>query len=96
MQAQAVQNMPSDQAILSDLIESSQAAVGALQAAQATNQLLALQVRQAIQAQQLKLVQDRAVALEQARAVAAHARAREVRRRFQGEGTRYTPQEVSY
>jgi P-type conjugative transfer protein TrbJ len=96
MQAQASQNLAVDEDTLSDLVNRSQGAVGALQAAQATNQLLALQARQAIQGQQLRITQDRAVALEQARAVAAQERAREVRRRFQGDGSRYTPQSVSF
>src|SRR5258708_14510936 len=46
-----------------------------------SNQLLALQSRQAIQEQQLRLTQDRSAALEQARSVAAEARSREVRDR---------------
>lgn len=96
MQAQASQNLAVDEDTLSDLVNRSQSAVGALQAAQATNQLLALQARQTIQGQQLRITQDRAVALEQARAVAAQERAREVRRRFQGDGSRYTPQPVSF
>ena len=62
----------------------------------ATNQLLALQARQAIQAQQLQITQDRSTALEQARQVAVQERAREVRRRFQGEGTPYTPYTVNF
>jgi len=96
MQSQAVQNAPSDEQTLADLVNQSQSSVGALQAAQSTNQLLALQVRQAMQAQQLQLTQDRAVALEQARQVAAQERAVEVRRRFQGSGTPYTPYPVNF
>jgi len=96
MQAQAAQNFAIDEGTVADLIGRSQNAVGALQATQATNQLLALQSRQAIQEQQLRVTQDRAVALEHARVVAAQERAREVRRRFQGDGTRYTPQPVSF
>ena len=94
MQAQARQNFPSDEQVLSDLISHSQAAVGALQATQATNQLLALQARQLMQGQQLQIAQDRATSLEQARAVAAEARAQELRRRFMTENTLYTPQPV--
>jgi P-type conjugative transfer protein TrbJ len=94
MQAQAAENLGSDETFLADLVARSQAAVGALQAMQATNQLLALQSRQAIQDQQLRLTQDRAVALEQARGVAEEARARVVRERFMGNGVRYTPQAV--
>ena len=96
MQAQAAQNLPSDESSLAILVEQSQSAVGILQAAQATNQLLALQSRQFIQDQQLRLTQDRGVALEQARSVAAEARSREVRRRFLGNGTPYTPQPISF
>ncbi|MBX9613911.1 MAG: P-type conjugative transfer protein TrbJ [Burkholderiales bacterium] len=96
VQSQAVQNFAADERTLSDLVNRSQSATGALQAMQATNQLLALQSRQAIQAQQLQITQDRAEALEQARQVAVQERAREVRRRFQGEGTPYTPASVDF
>lgn len=96
VQAQAVQNFPRDEQSLVDLVDRSQAAVGALQALQATNQLLALQSRQAMQAQQLQVTQERAAALELARQVAAQERAREVRRRFLGEGARYMPQPVTF
>jgi len=96
VQSQAVQNFASDEQTLTDLVNNSQSAVGALQATQATNQLLALQSRQAIQAQQLQVTQDRAAALEQARQVAVQERAREVRRRFQGGGTPYTPYTVNF
>ncbi len=96
VQSQAVQNFASDEQTLTNLVNRSQSAVGALQAMQATNQLLALQSRQAIQAQQLQITQDRAAALEQARQVAVQERAREVRRRFQGDGTPYTPTTVNF
>lgn len=96
VQSQAVQNFTADEQALTDLVNRSQSATGALQAMQATNQLLALQARQSMQAQQLQLTQDRAVALEQARQVSAHERAREVRRRFQGSGTPYTPHWVDF
>ncbi len=96
VQSQAVQNFASDERTLADLVNRSQSAVGALQAMQATNQLLALQSRQSMQAQQLQITQDRAVALEQARQVAVQERAREVRRRFQGEGPPYTVAPVSF
>ena len=96
VQSQAVQNFAADERTLTDLVNRSQSAVGALQAMQATNQLLALQSRQAIQAQQLQITQDRAAALEQARHVAVQERAREVRRRFQGGGTPYTPATVNF
>jgi P-type conjugative transfer protein TrbJ len=96
VQSQAVQNFTSNERTLTDLVNRSQSATGALQAMQATNQLLALQSRQAMQAQQLQITQDRATALEQARQVAVQERAREVRRRFQGDGTPYTPHTVNF
>ena len=96
VQSQAVQNFASDESTLTDLVNRSQSATGALQAMQATNQLLALQSRQAIQAQQLQITQDRATALEQARQVAVQERAREVRRRFMGSGTPYSPHSVNF
>ena len=96
MQAQSAQNFSSDQSVLASLVGQSQAAGGSLQATQATNQILALQVRQAIQDQQLRVTQDRAVALEQARAVAAEARARAVRLQFTAPGANYTPQSVQF
>jgi len=96
MQSQAAQNLLSDQSVLSGLVTQSQGAVGALQAAQATNQLLALIARQAIQAQQLEVSQDRATALDEARAAADEAEAEQVRSRFIGAGPQYTPQPVNF
>jgi P-type conjugative transfer protein TrbJ len=96
VQAQSAQNLASDEDALSTLVAQSQSALGALSGVQATNQLLALHARQLIQSQQLQITQDRSAALEQARSVAAEARAREVRRRFQGDGARYTPSSVDF
>ncbi|KSD43515.1 conjugal transfer protein TrbJ [Pseudomonas aeruginosa] len=96
MQAQVSQNLSTDESVLADLVSQSQSAEGALQAQQATNQLLALQAKQSIQAQQLQITQDRAASLELARQAAATERAREVRRRFLGTGTPYTPQTVNF
>ena len=96
MQAQVSQNLAQDESALTDLVSQSQSATGALQAMQATNQLLALQAKQSIQAQQLQITQDRAASLELARQAAAAERAREVRRRFMGGGTPYTPHPVQF
>lgn len=96
MQSQAAQNLASDENSLALLVSQSQGAIGIVQAAQATNQLLALHARQSIQEQQLRLTQDRSAALEHARNVTAEARAREVRRRFEGSGVRYTPQPINF
>src|SRR3546814_19457669 len=62
---------------------------------QAMNQLLALQAKQSIQSQRLQITQDRTASLEQARQAAATERAREVRRRFLGDGTPDAPQSVT-
>ncbi|MDY1241982.1 P-type conjugative transfer protein TrbJ [Pseudomonas aeruginosa] len=96
MQAQVSQNLAQDEGALADLVSQSQSATGALQAMQVTNQLLALQAKQSIQSQQLQITQDRATSLELARQAAATERAREVRRRFLGTGTPYTPQRVDF
>lgn len=94
MQAQVSENLATDEGALGDLVSRSQSAAGILEATQATNQLLALQAKQAIDGARLKLAQDRAVATEQARAIAEEERAREVRRRFMGSGSSYTPSTV--
>ncbi|EYS88430.1 conjugal transfer protein TrbJ [Cupriavidus sp. SK-4] len=96
MQTQVSRNLAQDQSALTDLVRQSQSATGALQVVQATNQLLALQAKQAIQAQQLQLTQERAVSLELARQAAATERGREVTRRFLGNGTPYTPRPVNF
>ena len=87
VQVQVTQNLAQDESVLSELVQQSQAAGGALQATQATNQLLALQAKQSIQAQQLQITQNRAIALELAR---------QLRRRFMGSGTPYTPYPVQF
>ncbi|MDO9625560.1 MAG: P-type conjugative transfer protein TrbJ [Pseudomonas sp.] len=96
MQAQVAQNLAQDESVLADLVNRSQSASGALQASQATNQLLALQAKQSIQAQQLQITQNRTIALELARQAAAVEEARELRRRFMGSGTPYTPHPVQF
>jgi P-type conjugative transfer protein TrbJ len=96
MQAQVAQNLAQDESVLADLVSQSQSASGALQASQATNQLLALQAKQSIQAQQLQITQNRAIALELARQATAAEEARELRRRFMGSGTPYTPRPVQF
>jgi len=96
VQAQVRQNLRQDETTLANLLHQSQSAEGALQATQATNQLLALQAKQSIQSQQLQITQNRAVATELARQAAAAEKARELRRRFMGSGTPYTPHPVQF
>lgn len=97
VQSQVAQNLLDDQDTLSTLVNKSQSAVGELQATQATNQLLALLIRQLIQAQQLQLSQGRASALEEARRSSTQTRGQTIREKFFGSGTTpYTPQTVNF
>jgi P-type conjugative transfer protein TrbJ len=96
MQAQAARNMAVDERALASLVGYSQSAQGQLEATQAGNQLLGLVARQTIQSQQLRLTQDRMVAAEQGRDVAEEALSLELRRRFRGDGVRYTPHPVDF
>ncbi|HCI1651772.1 TPA: P-type conjugative transfer protein TrbJ [Pseudomonas aeruginosa] len=96
MQAQVSQSLRKDESVLADLVSKSQSAAGALEATQATNQLLALQAKQAIQAQQLQITQDRAAALELARQAAAVEQGRETTRRFLGSQTQYSAPRVGF
>ncbi len=91
VQAQVAENVQADSATLSDLVTASQGAVGALQATQATNQLLALSTKQQLQIQNLMAAQYRAEALEQARDAQAEEAARVATARFLGSGKAYTP-----
>src|SRR3546814_4797639 len=71
VQAQVVQNVEVDSGELARLVTQSQAAVGNLQALQATNQLIALSTKQQLQTQEMVAAQYRAEALERARATTA-------------------------
>jgi P-type conjugative transfer protein TrbJ len=91
IQAQVVENVQADGALLSGLVTTSQGAVGGLQAQQATNQLLALSTKQQLQIQDLMAAQYRSEALEQARKAQGKEAARAATARFLGSGTAYTP-----
>lgn len=93
VQAQVVQNVEVDSGELARLVTQSQAAVGNLQAVQATNQLIALSTKQQLQTQEMVAAQYRAEALERARATASQEQARAQFSRFLGDGTAYTPQQ---
>ena len=67
VQSRISENVVSDQQVLASLVDRSQAAEGALQAAQAGNQIQALAVRQNTDLLQLLAVQGRARSLEQSR-----------------------------
>lgn len=91
VQAQVVANVDADGGTLSRLVSESQAAIGSLQAQQASNQLNALAVKQQLQTQEMMAAQYRAQAVEQARQAQAQEQARAQFKRFLGDGQTYTP-----
>jgi P-type conjugative transfer protein TrbJ len=92
VQSQIVANVRADEGLLSDLVNHSQGATGALQAQQAANQLIALSAKQQMQIQSLLAAQGRAQAEDAARKAQAEEAARETTRRFLGSGTAYSGQ----
>lgn len=82
VQAGVVTNMGAARQSISTLVTASQSAAGALQAAQAGNQLLALQSQQLGDLAAAIAAQGRAEMLDSARAAAAEAEGRERFRRF--------------
>lgn len=91
VQAQVATNVESDTSTLSTLVNTSQGAVGSLQAQQAANQLLALSIKQQLQVQSLMAAQYRAQALEAARNAESQEQARTAVQKFLGTGNAYTP-----
>lgn len=81
----ALENNEADADAIADLVARSQAAVGALQAAQAGNQLAALQAEQLMQLEVMMAAQFRAEALERARALAEQSRAQARMQSFFGD-----------
>lgn len=92
VQAQVVGNVRADAEALAAIVSRGQGAEGALQAAQATNQLLALTAKQQFQIQNMMAAQYRADAIERARRIQAESDARAATARFLGSGSAYTPQ----
>jgi P-type conjugative transfer protein TrbJ len=93
-QATVVGNLDTVRTELNALVSASQGATGALQAAQAGNQLAALQTQQLADLTALVAAQGRAQALEQARLAATEEQAREQFRRFIAPGAGYQPAPV--
>lgn len=91
VQAQVVENVREDAALLAELVGRSQNAVGGLQAQQAANQLLALSIKQQLQLQNLMAAEFRDASVERARRAQAEADGRAATRRFLGTGRAYTP-----
>jgi len=94
VQAGVVTGMPAAQAETHALVSASQGASGIVQAAQAGNQLLALQSQQLADLTALVAAQGRASALEQAERAAARDQAAEQFRRFLSRGEGYQPHAV--
>jgi P-type conjugative transfer protein TrbJ len=91
VQAGVVGNLDTNRAEMSALIGQSQGATGALQAAQAGNQLLALQAHQLADLTAVVAANGRAQALIEAERAAAAEQGREQRRRFLTPGSGYQP-----
>ncbi len=94
VQAGVVGNIPSNLSAMNSLVSASQSATGALQAAQAGNQLLALQSQQLSDLVALLSAKSRADALEQARTASAEAQGQQQYKTFSTR-TGYVPGTVS-
>jgi P-type conjugative transfer protein TrbJ len=94
IQAAVVGNLDTNRSEMSALIDASQGAAGALEAAQAGNQLVALQAQQLADLTATVAAQGRAQSLEAAARVAAQDQAREQLRRFLAPNTGYQPSTV--
>jgi len=94
VQAGAVGNLDTTRTETDALVSSSQSAVGALQAVQAGNQLVALQTRQLADLTAVIASQSRAQSLAGARTTANKEQAREQLSRFLGGTQSYQPQTV--
>lgn len=90
VQGQITDTADSDARLLNQIVNRSQGAAGALQAAQAGNELSALHVKQSLQLQTLIAAQARAETSDRARTLVAQQQAREQFRSFIGDGRAYT------
>lgn len=91
LQGQVSETIDSDGRLLGGVLLRSQSAVGALQVAQAGNELTALNVKQALQLQALLAVQHRADTADRMRSVISEEEARQRFRTFMGTGRAYSP-----
>ncbi|MER9401424.1 P-type conjugative transfer protein TrbJ [Mesorhizobium sp. M0615] len=91
VQAGVVGNIDTNRNEMSALVGQSQGATGALQATQAGNQLLALQVQQLADLAAVVAANGRAQALQSAEQATAADQGREQRRRFLTQGSGYQP-----
>jgi P-type conjugative transfer protein TrbJ len=90
LQGQIAESTTTDGRLLTDILSRSEGSVGALQAAQAGNELTALNVKQALQLQALLAAQTRAETVDRSRAIVAQQEARQQFKSFLGDGRAYT------
>ena len=91
VQSQIAGDVQSDTAKLASLVDASQGAQGNLQVSQATNQLLALSIKQQLQVQTLMAAQGRAEALKDANEAEAEEEGRATFQTFLGTSNAYSP-----
>ena len=84
MQSKMVESLEDDRIVLNNLTNKSHGAVGELQATQSTNQLIALLIKQSMQAQQMQVTQARAASLESTRQLALEKESRARMKLFMG------------
>jgi P-type conjugative transfer protein TrbJ len=94
VQAGVVENLDTTRSEMGALVSSSHSAIGALQATQAGNQLIALQTRQLADLTAIIAAQSRAQSLAGARTDANQEQAREQLNRFLTSAQGYQPQTV--
>ncbi|MBI1330274.1 MAG: P-type conjugative transfer protein TrbJ [Alphaproteobacteria bacterium] len=92
VQSQIAQTVQTDSTKLATLVDASQGAGGNLQVSQATNQLLALSIKQQLQIESLMAAQGRADALNDANNAEAEEEGRAALQTFLGTSNAYTPQ----
>ena len=90
LQGQVSDNVDGDARLLADAMARSTNAAGALEVAQAGNELTGLSVKQALQLQSLLAAQQRAQAFARARDLATEDEARQRFKSFVGTGSAYS------
>ena len=90
IQGQVTEATETDARLLDQILTRSQGSAGALQAAQAGNELSALHVKQSLQLQTLLATQTRAETTDRARTLVAQQQARDQFKSFLGDGRAYT------
>ena len=89
MQSKMVESLADDRIVLNTLTNKSHGSAGMLQATQSTNQLIALLIKQSMQAQQMQVTQYRADSIEHARRLASEKEARQRLKSFVGSNSAY-------